>query len=68
MYPTDRRNATFAQVFMGRSLDNSSKKFVSKSCIGGINGVESLDPRQKPKIRLPNEEIMFDVEKLYHNW
>ncbi|MDJ0552850.1 MAG: hypothetical protein QNJ68_00070 [Microcoleaceae cyanobacterium MO_207.B10] len=29
--------------------------------------VENLYPRQKPKIRLPNEEIMFDAEKLYHN-
>jgi hypothetical protein len=30
--------------------------------------VESLYPRQKPKIRLPNEEIMFYAEKLYHDW
>ncbi|WP_341527811.1 Rieske 2Fe-2S domain-containing protein [Nostoc sp. UHCC 0302] len=32
------------------------------------SAVESLYPRQKPKIRLPNEEIMFYAEKLYRNW
>ncbi|WP_338421769.1 hypothetical protein [Nostoc flagelliforme] len=30
--------------------------------------VESLYSRQKPKIRLPNEEIMFYAEKLYRDW
>jgi hypothetical protein len=30
--------------------------------------VESLYPRQKPKIRLPNEEVMFYAENLYRNW
>ena len=30
--------------------------------------VENLYPRQKPKIRLLNEEIMFDAEKLYYDW
>jgi len=30
--------------------------------------VESLYPREKPKIRLPNEEIMFYAEKLYRDW
>lgn len=30
--------------------------------------VESLYPRQKSKIRLPNEEIMFYAEKLYRDW
>ncbi|WP_226583552.1 hypothetical protein [Microseira wollei] len=30
--------------------------------------LESLYPRQQPKIRLPNEEIMFDAEKLYRDW
>lgn len=30
--------------------------------------VENLYPRQKPQIRLPNEEIMFDAEKLYYDW
>ena len=30
--------------------------------------VEMLYPEQKPKIRLPREEIMFDAEKLYREW
>ena len=30
--------------------------------------VESLYPEQKPKIRLPREEIMLDAEKLYRTW
>ena len=30
--------------------------------------IESLYPRQKPKIKLPNEEIMFYAEQLYHDW
>ncbi|MDJ0692713.1 MAG: hypothetical protein QNJ41_30060 [Xenococcaceae cyanobacterium MO_188.B32] len=30
--------------------------------------VESLYPRQKAKVKLPNEEIMFYAEKLYKNW
>lgn len=30
--------------------------------------VETLYPREKAKIRLPNEEIMFYAEKLYRDW
>ena len=30
--------------------------------------VESLYPRQKAKVKLPNEQIMFYAEKLYKNW
>jgi hypothetical protein len=30
--------------------------------------LESLYPREKSKIRLPNEEIMFYAEKLYQEW
>jgi phenylpropionate dioxygenase-like ring-hydroxylating dioxygenase large terminal subunit len=30
--------------------------------------LENLYPRQKPKIRLPKEEIMFYAEKLYREW
>ncbi len=30
--------------------------------------LERLYPRQQPKIRLPNEEIMFYAEKLYRDW
>ena len=30
--------------------------------------VESLYPHQKPKIRLPREEVMFYAEQLYNQW
>ena len=30
--------------------------------------LESLYPKQKPRIRLPREEIMFYAEKLYRRW
>ena len=30
--------------------------------------LETLYPEQKPKIRLPREEIMFYAEKLYYQW
>ncbi|MBE9054016.1 Rieske 2Fe-2S domain-containing protein [Nostocales cyanobacterium LEGE 11386] len=30
--------------------------------------VETLYPRQEPKIRLPQEEVMFHAAKLYHEW
>ena len=30
--------------------------------------LESLYPREKPKIRLPNEDIMFYAQKLYQEW
>ncbi|MEM7760194.1 MAG: Rieske 2Fe-2S domain-containing protein [Cyanobacteria bacterium P01_A01_bin.40] len=47
-----------------RLLVKSAAKIVEQD----ISNVESLYPRQKPKIRLPKEEIMSYVERLYHNW
>ena len=47
-----------------RSLVESTARIVEQDS----SNVESLYPRQKPKIRLPKEEIMSYVEKLYHNW
>ena len=32
------------------------------------HALENLYPEQKPKIRLPKEEIMFYAEKLYREW
>ena len=46
-----------------RSLVESTARIVEQDS----SNVESLYPRQKPKIRLPKEEIMSYVEKLYHN-
>ena len=47
-----------------KSLVESAAKIVEQDSIN----IESLYPRQKPKIKLPKEEIMSYVEKLYHNW
>lgn len=47
-----------------RSLLEAAAKIVEQDS----GNVESLYPRQKPKIRLPKEEIMSYVEKLYQNW
>lgn len=47
-----------------RSLVESTAKIVEQDS----NNVESLYPRQKPKIRLPKEEIISYFDELYHNW
>ncbi|MDJ0592586.1 MAG: Rieske (2Fe-2S) protein [Pleurocapsa sp. MO_226.B13] len=47
-----------------RSLVESTAKIVEQDS----SAVESLYPRQKPKIKLPKEEIMTYVEELYHQW
>ncbi|AUS99840.1 Rieske (2Fe-2S) protein [Nostoc sp. CENA543] len=47
-----------------RSLLSSIAKVVEQDS----GAVASLYPPQKPKIRLPKEEILFYVEKLYHEW
>ena len=47
-----------------RSLLEAAAKIVEQDS----SNVESLYPRQKPKIRLPKEEIMSYVEELYYNW
>ncbi|NEZ61685.1 Rieske (2Fe-2S) protein [Leptolyngbyaceae cyanobacterium CCMR0082] len=47
-----------------RSLLNSTAKVVEQD----TNAVASLYPAQKPKIRLPKEEILTYAEKLYHDW
>ncbi|WP_019507331.1 Rieske (2Fe-2S) protein [Pleurocapsa sp. PCC 7319] len=47
-----------------RSLVESTAKIVEQDS----SAVESLYPRQKPKIRLPKEEIMTYVEELYYQW
>ncbi|WP_089093869.1 Rieske (2Fe-2S) protein [Nodularia sp. NIES-3585] len=49
-------------------LKNSLLKAVSAVVEQDTSAIESLYPRQQPKIRLPNEEIMFYAEKLYHDW
>ncbi|TVP60546.1 MAG: Rieske (2Fe-2S) protein [Nodularia sp. (in: Bacteria)] len=49
-------------------LKNSLLRAVSTVVEQDTSAIESLYPRQQPKIRLPNEEIMFYAEKLYRDW
>ena len=81
LYPeTEKRTRTFVLFYANwkspllkvpgikniieRSLVESAAKIVEQDS----SNVESLYPRQKPKIRLPKEEIMSYVEKLYQDW
>ncbi|PHM06401.1 Rieske (2Fe-2S) protein [Nostoc sp. 'Peltigera malacea cyanobiont' DB3992] len=76
LYPeTEKITKTF--ILMYAKVVNPLMKFLFKNSVlqaaatvieQDTSAVESLYPRQKPKIRLPNEEIMFYAEKLYHNW
>ncbi|MEH2175485.1 hypothetical protein [Nostoc sp.] len=76
LYPeTEKITKTF--ILMYAKVVNPVMKFLFKNSVlqaaatvieQDTGAVESLYPRQKPKIRLPNEEIMFYAEKLYHNW
>ena len=50
--------------FIKRSLLESTAKIVEQD----TKALENLYPSQKPKIRLPKEEIMLYVEGLYHEW
>ncbi|MBE9039116.1 Rieske 2Fe-2S domain-containing protein [aff. Roholtiella sp. LEGE 12411] len=76
LYPeTEKRTKTF--ILMYAKNINHVIKFLFKNSVlqaaatvieQDTSAVESLYPRQKPKIRLPNEEIMFYAEKLYRDW
>ena len=75
LYPeTENRTKTFILFYakfknsLGKLLKNSFVQAVSTVVEQDTTAVESLYPRQKPKIRLPNEEIMFYAEKLYREW
>ena len=81
LYPeTDNRTRTFVLCYANwhnpivkvpglgnlikRSLLESTAKIVEQDS----QAVESLYPSQKPKIRLPKEEIMSYTQRLYHEW
>jgi nitrite reductase/ring-hydroxylating ferredoxin subunit len=76
LYPeTETQTKTFVLVFskpkhpillplLGRSMLSAVATVVEQD----TRAIESLYPRQTPKIRLPNEEIMFHAQKLYHDW
>ncbi|WP_019506326.1 Rieske (2Fe-2S) protein [Pleurocapsa sp. PCC 7319] len=75
IYPeTENRTKTFTLVYAQSNpiLLAVLKKFLLRSVAElvrqDIVAVENLYPRQPPKIKLPDEEIMFYAEKLYRNW
>ena len=75
IYPeTENQTKTFTLVYAQSNpvLLALSKPFllrsVAKIVKQDVVAVESLYPRQPPKIKLPDENIMFHAEKLYRNW
>ncbi|MBD2060638.1 Rieske 2Fe-2S domain-containing protein [Oculatella sp. FACHB-28] len=52
------------KAVLERSLLDSTAKVVEQD----VRAVADLYPAQKPKIRLPKEEILLYVEQLYRNW
>ncbi|BAZ50826.1 hypothetical protein NIES4103_34430 [Nostoc sp. NIES-4103] len=76
LYPeTENRTKTFI-LFYAKAINPLMKLLFKKSFLSAAatiieqdsTMIESLYPREKPKIRLPNEEIMFYAEKLYRDW
>jgi nitrite reductase/ring-hydroxylating ferredoxin subunit len=49
-------------------IERSLVKLTAKIVEQDSSNVERLYPRQKPKIRLPKEEIISYLDELYHNW
>ena len=81
LYPeTDNRTKTFVLFYgdwqnplfnlpvVGGVLKRSLLKATSKIVEQDSTTLESLYPSQKSKIRLPKEEIMFYVERIYGEW
>ncbi|HAX80292.1 MAG TPA: Rieske (2Fe-2S) protein [Cyanobacteria bacterium UBA11372] len=76
LYPeTENRTKTFIILFgkfkhpiLTLLLKNSFLKAAATVIEQDTKAIESLYPIEKPKIRLPNEEIMFYAEKLYRDW
>jgi phenylpropionate dioxygenase-like ring-hydroxylating dioxygenase large terminal subunit len=81
LYPeTDRRTKTFVlcygewknPLFRLPGFNVLAKNALLKATATVVeqdsSTLESLYPQQKPKIRLPKEEIMVYVEKLYREW
>ncbi|TBR56947.1 Rieske (2Fe-2S) protein [Westiellopsis prolifica IICB1] len=77
MYPeTQQQTKIFEIVFVKYKRFNFLKGLMASSMLKVItkvveqdtSAVESLYSQQQPKIKLPNEEIMFDMIKLFHDW
>lgn len=76
LYPeTENRTKTFI-LFYAKAINPLMKFLFKKSFLEAAatiieqdsTVIESLYPREKAKIRLPNEEIMYYAEKLYRDW
>ncbi len=75
LYPEGDRTKTFVMVF-AKLANPILKRFLKRSLLKAVDTViqqdtstiEALYPRQKPKVRLPNEEIMAYAEQLYREW
>ena len=80
LYPeTEKRTRTFVLSYANWNsllkvpgieniIERSLVELAAKIVEQDSSNVESLYPRQKPKIRLPKEEIMSYVEELYYKW
>ena len=76
LYPeTEHRTKTFIVLFakfraaeLKATLQESLLQAAAVVVEQDTKCLESLYPRQKPKIRLPNEEITYYAEKLYRDW
>ena len=76
LYPeSENCTKTFVLVFakiqnlvLKTLLKNSLLKAVDEVIRQDTETIENLYSRQKSKIRLPNEEIMFYAQKLYQEW
>ena len=76
LYPeTEKQTKTFILMYI-KTKNPLVKLLFKNSFLEAANtvveqdttAVESLYPREKAKIRLPGEEVMFHAEKLYREW
>ncbi|WP_318728948.1 Rieske 2Fe-2S domain-containing protein [Roseofilum sp. Guam] len=76
LYPeTETTTKTFILLY-AKFSDRALKSVMQESLLNmasivvqqDVECLESLYPRQKAKIHLPNEEIMFYAEDLYRHW
>ncbi len=65
------RTSVFVQVqypFMKSLLKKSMLKAIDTVVEQDATAIENLYPKQQPKIKLLNEEIMHYAKQLYSNW
>ncbi|MGB3668480.1 MAG: Rieske 2Fe-2S domain-containing protein [Phormidesmis sp.] len=62
------KSPLFKLPVIGKALGDTFVKLTDKIVEQDLSTLESLYPKEKPKICLPKEEIMFYAEKLYVEW